>query len=192
MVWLGLRSYSFYLWHWPILMLTRPHLDVRSRARSWSSSSSGRRCSSPTSPTATSSSRSATGATPPPRPAGCDSGGRRSRRGAGDRLPGRLERPRLHERQRRPAGERATAHEDRHHGRGERPPREACRASARRGNPRSGRVPTAPPPAPAQGPQRQRRGRRRAARMAPSSRSATRSCSAPRRTSRDKLGGARP
>ncbi len=28
MVWLGLRSYSFYLWHWPILMLTRPHLDV--------------------------------------------------------------------------------------------------------------------------------------------------------------------
>jgi peptidoglycan/LPS O-acetylase OafA/YrhL len=28
MVWLGLRSYSFYLWHWPILMLTRPDIDV--------------------------------------------------------------------------------------------------------------------------------------------------------------------
>ncbi len=28
MIWLGLRSYSFYLWHWPVLALTRPGIDV--------------------------------------------------------------------------------------------------------------------------------------------------------------------
>jgi peptidoglycan/LPS O-acetylase OafA/YrhL len=28
LVWLGLRSYSFYLYHWPVLMLTRPDIDV--------------------------------------------------------------------------------------------------------------------------------------------------------------------
>jgi peptidoglycan/LPS O-acetylase OafA/YrhL len=27
-LWLGLRSYSFYLWHYPVLMLSRPGLDV--------------------------------------------------------------------------------------------------------------------------------------------------------------------
>jgi peptidoglycan/LPS O-acetylase OafA/YrhL len=27
--WIGVRSYGIYLWHWPVLMLTRPHLDVR-------------------------------------------------------------------------------------------------------------------------------------------------------------------
>ncbi len=26
--WIGLRSYSIYLWHWPILMVTRPYVDV--------------------------------------------------------------------------------------------------------------------------------------------------------------------
>ena len=26
--WVGVRSYGIYLWHWPVYMVTRPHIDV--------------------------------------------------------------------------------------------------------------------------------------------------------------------
>ena len=28
LVWIGVRSYGIYLWHWPVYMVTRPDLDV--------------------------------------------------------------------------------------------------------------------------------------------------------------------
>jgi peptidoglycan/LPS O-acetylase OafA/YrhL len=33
LVWIGRRSYGIYLWHWPVMAMTRPNLDVR--ASTW-------------------------------------------------------------------------------------------------------------------------------------------------------------
>ena len=76
-VWIGVRSYGIYLWHWPIYMVTRPHADVPLTGHPAPRAPPGAHVrGSPRSRTGTSRSRSAT--------ARSSAGGRSSARRTGE------------------------------------------------------------------------------------------------------------